>query len=94
MNILQYFDAGVPRISIPEKNLLFSYVSLWLPAYDITLSYMVFVILDFQYAKPSSYGSKSRSTSGKARDYMATSSAMSMLTSSWDKVWCSGHAYN
>lgn len=55
---------------------------------------MVFVILDFQYAKPSSYGSKSRSTSGKARDYMATSSAMSMLTSSWDKVWCSGHAYN
>uniref|UniRef100_A0A2C9VRS0 Serine/threonine-protein kinase ATM n=1 Tax=Manihot esculenta TaxID=3983 RepID=A0A2C9VRS0_MANES len=40
-----------------------------------------------KYAKPSSYGSKSRSTSGKARDYMATSSAMSMLTSSWDKVY-------
>ncbi|XP_057988495.1 serine/threonine-protein kinase ATM isoform X2 [Hevea brasiliensis] len=40
-----------------------------------------------KHAKPSSYGSKSRSISAKARDSIATSSAMAMFTSSWDKVY-------
>ncbi|XP_048228650.1 serine/threonine-protein kinase ATM isoform X3 [Ricinus communis] len=40
-----------------------------------------------KYAKPSSSASKSRSTSAKARDAMAMSSAMTISTSSWDKVY-------
>ncbi|KAH7550459.1 hypothetical protein JRO89_XS13G0195200 [Xanthoceras sorbifolium] len=40
-----------------------------------------------KYAKPSSYGSKSRSTSVKARDVSATSSATPTSTSLWDKVY-------
>ncbi|XP_050221682.1 serine/threonine-protein kinase ATM isoform X2 [Mercurialis annua] len=40
-----------------------------------------------KYAKPYSYGSKSRSTPLKTRDAMATSSAMKNSSSSWDKVY-------
>ncbi|KAK9278063.1 hypothetical protein L1049_027621 [Liquidambar formosana] len=40
-----------------------------------------------KYAKPSSYSSKSRSTSIKAKHSAATSSAMVMSTSLWDKVY-------
>ncbi|KDP31097.1 hypothetical protein JCGZ_11473 [Jatropha curcas] len=40
-----------------------------------------------QSAKPSSYGSKSRSTAVKARDSIAASSSMAMSTSSWEKVY-------
>ncbi|XP_059644264.1 serine/threonine-protein kinase ATM [Cornus florida] len=38
-------------------------------------------------AKPSSYGSKTRSTSAKARDFTATSTMLVMSTSVWDKVY-------
>nr|XP_023907629.1 serine/threonine-protein kinase ATM-like [Quercus suber] len=38
-------------------------------------------------AKPSSYSSKSRSTTVKARDLVTTSSAVEMATSLWDKVY-------
>ncbi|KAK7852517.1 serine/threonine-protein kinase atm [Quercus suber] len=38
-------------------------------------------------AKPSSYSSKSRSTTVKAKDLVATSSAVEMATSLWDKVY-------
>ncbi|CAK7328913.1 unnamed protein product [Dovyalis caffra] len=44
-------------------------------------------LISLQNAKPSSYGSKSRSTSVKARDSVAASSSMVMSTSSWDKVY-------
>ncbi|KAL4634029.1 hypothetical protein ACB092_04G167700 [Castanea dentata] len=37
--------------------------------------------------KPSSYSSKSRSTTVKARDLVTTSSAVEMATSLWDKVY-------
>ncbi|KAF5933201.1 hypothetical protein HYC85_029372 [Camellia sinensis] len=39
------------------------------------------------HAKPSSYGLKSRSTSVKAKDFTATSTAFVMATSLWDKVY-------
>ncbi|CAL5362027.1 unnamed protein product [Camellia sinensis] len=39
------------------------------------------------HAKPSSYGLKSRSTSAKAKDFTATSTAFVMATSLWDKVY-------
>ncbi|KAE8124229.1 hypothetical protein FH972_019134 [Carpinus fangiana] len=38
-------------------------------------------------AKPSSYSSKSRSTSARARDSVATSSVVAMSTALWDKVY-------
>ncbi|KAK1564596.1 hypothetical protein Q3G72_006661 [Acer saccharum] len=40
-----------------------------------------------KYGKPSSYSSKSRSTSVKARDVATTSSAMATSTSLWNKVY-------
>lgn len=43
-------------------------------------------IFVFQCAKPSSYGSKSRSAYGKVRDSTALLNATSLLTSLWKKV--------
>nr|POF16890.1 serine/threonine-protein kinase atm [Quercus suber] len=43
--------------------------------------------ISLQSAKPSSYSSKSRSTTVKARDLVTTSSAVEMATSLWDKVY-------
>ncbi|EXB87890.1 Serine/threonine-protein kinase ATM [Morus notabilis] len=80
------------RSSVPSKQEISKYYYFQIDlrcseAFKVSHPLLANANFSLVFAKPSSYGSKSRSSSGKARESADTLKAMRMSTSLWNKVY-------